>query len=310
MTLSHRLRVGAATSPFSFNDAAYSNFFTSGASPLDFDNSSVDTVSSFASGFGTNGGYSTFYDHSQSKQYDGYTSAGSDGIYAYDWSQGGNNYNNSADFYQVNLSNYTKLNSFPSGHYSRGVTVAYLGDGTAVFVVSFYASSYRFYFYQYPSGTLIGYLNQFSASSTGQNDPDVAGENDIVFSGTHILYLDPYYNPGYIFGYDLPANTSAINSSSTISTSARWTISSTSAFYSYGMAYTGDGVIYNKAGSTIATYDRLSGNGQVSGYSGTHTFVRNFNGTSGNNYGVGIDYKNRKLILGGVSNNTYHVYGE
>ena len=96
---SHHLRVGAATSPFNFNDAAYSGFFTSGASPMNFDNSSVDTVSSFASGFGTNGGISPFYDHSQSKQYDGQVQAGFDGLYAYDWSQGGNNYNNSCLLY-------------------------------------------------------------------------------------------------------------------------------------------------------------------------------------------------------------------
>ena len=71
------------------------------------------------------------------------------------------------------------------------------------------------------------------------------------------------------------------------------------------MAWTGDGIIHNYGGQGYAVYDRLSG----SGYSGTHTFVRNYNGLSGYNYGLAIDYKNRKLVLGGY-NETYHVYGE
>ena len=316
-------------SRFTFDDAAYSGFFTSGAAPLNFDNSSADRIGGNTGNYfvnaATHGGLSPFYDHSQSKIFVGFVNPNGsyEKLQYFSWSQGGNNYSGNAGFYGVSTTNATVLNSNPAGDFGRGLTVAYLQDGHPVIVRTTTNSNLRFHFYDYPTSSnsyqsnYLGYLNINQVSSTGQNDPytDTTGESEIVFTGTHILLLSyGSSNAGYIWGYDLPANTSAINSSSTISATAKWTKSVTAGHAFYGAAFTGDGIIYNYYGnnSVSAVYDRLSGNGQVSGFNGTHTFVRNYNysPSTTNNFGLGIDYRNRKLILGGYYNNEYHVFGE
>ena len=45
------------------------------------------------------------------------------------------------------------------------------------------------------------------------------------------------------------------------------------------------------------------------GFNGTSNEVRIYD-LYNNNYSVAIDYKNRKLVIGGYSNNRYQVYGE
>ena len=111
----------------------------------------------------------------------------------------------------------------------------------------------------------------------------------------------------YVYGYDIPSDTAAIvvqqQNNTTVSVTRRW---STSHDCQYGMVWSGDGV-YMSAGNSTQTcsYFRFSGTGT----SGTSTLVRSYSlGTT--NYSLAIDYKNRKLIMGGYGNNRYRVWGE
>lgn len=300
---------GVSGSPFTYDDAAYSNFFNNGGNdnPIDISNSSYHQVTSYASGYRNHEGLSPFYDHDQGKVFSGGNQTGYNSLLSMPWPQAGNTYIGYPEFYQVQNSTTTlstALNSLGTG---RGFTVAYLQDNTAVFVRTMTSGVDRLHFHYYPSGTYIGYLTMHEASSYGSNDPSNLGnQTDICFDGTHILLLDGN-NGGYVFGYDMPANAAAINSSSTIYTSRRWT-SSFSGHMIFGMVWTGDGIIYNYYGNGSAYYDRLSG----TGYSGTHTYVRNYEHYNNrtDNFGVAMDYKNRRLILGGWSASEMRLYGE
>ena len=300
----------AGASLFSYDDAAYSNFFNNGGNdtPINISNSSYHQVTSFASGYRNHGGLSPFYDHDQGKVFSGANQYSSyNDLLSMPWPEAGNTYIGYPSFYQVQSSVTvlsTALSSFGTG---RGCTVAYLQDDTAVFVRTMTQNVNYLHFHYYPSGTYIGYLKMHEASSSGQNDPSNLGnQNDICFDGTHILLLDSN-NSGYVFGYDMPANVAAINSSSTIYTSRRWT-SSYGGHMIFGMVWTGDGIIYNHYGNGSAKYDRLSG----TGYSGTHTYVRNYEHYNNrtDNFGVAMDYKNKILILGGWSNTEMRLYSE
>jgi|TARA_Y100000052_G_scaffold25665_1_gene29456 hypothetical protein len=300
----------AGGSPFTYDDAAYDNFFTKSKSAINISNSSYDDVTSYASGYNSPSGISPFYDHDQGKIFIHLNGFGtSDVLQAYTWPEAGNTYSGSASFYQVQGHSTTSLSTSPSTGSSRGLTIGYLQDDTAVFVRTMSSGVNRLHFHYYPSGTYIGYLTMFEAASYGSNDPkNIGAEQEICFDGTHILFMDEN-NSGYIFGYDMPANAAAINSSNTnkITTSRRWT-SNFAGGMIYGMVWTGDGVIYNDYGTGYAYYERLSG----TGYSGTHTSVRSyqFYGGTSSNFGVGMDYKNRKIILGGYQEAEMRVYGE
>ena len=296
MTLSHRLRVGASTSPFSFNDAAYSNFFTDGgnSNPIIISNSSNDDFSGTTSN--TPNSLQSFIDHSEDKIYTGWEYFSS-----YSWGNGGNNYSGNANFYQDNGSQviFNGWYSTPAGYgQMMGITIGYLGDNTAVFILG---SSYeKLYFFNYPSGNYIG--NQVISYGT-TNNPANAGDTEfrsVAFDGTHILAMNS--SGGTIYGYDMPASTSAI-SGNTISTSRKWTSSASGSLF-YGMAWGGDGVYIGT--STGAVYDRLSG----TGYNGSHTYVSGYNAIGGTGDGVAIDYKNRKLVIGGGFYHNRRVYGE
>ena len=303
----------AGAALFSYDDAAYSNFFNNGGNdnPIDISNSSYHQVTSYASGYRNHEGLSSFYDHDQGKVFSGgnqqgYSGTGYNNLLSMPWPQAGNTYVGYPEFYQVQNST-TLLSSAVTTGTGRGLTVGYLQDDTAVFVRTMSSGVNRLHFHYYPSGTYIGYLTMFEAASYGSNDPkNIGAQQDICFDGTRILFIDEN-NSGYVFGYDMPANAAAINSSSTIYTSRRWT-SSYSGHMIYGMVWTGDGIIYNHYGNGSAKYDRLSG----TGYSGTHTYVRNYEHYNNrtDNFGVAMDYKNRRLILGGWSASEMRLYGE
>ena len=304
---------GTSGSLFSYDDAAYSNFFNNGGNdnPIDISNSSYHQVTTFASGYSGHGGLSPFYDHDQGKVFSGASSNTSNygDLVSFVWPEAGNTYIGYPEFYQVQTTPTVMSTAMQTYGTARGFTVAYLQDDTAVFVRTTTSGVNRLHFHYYPSGTYIGYLTMFEASSYGSNDPKNFGnQTDICFDGTHILLLDSN-NSGYVFGYDMPANAAAINSSNTtkITTSRRWT-SSFGGHMIFGMVWTGDGIIYNHYGNGSAKYDRLSG----TGYSGTHTYVRNYEHYNNrtDNFGVTMDYKNRRLILGGWSNTEMRLYGE
>lgn len=279
-------------SSFPYDDAAYSGFFSSYASPINIDNSTYDEYSSATD---THNALDFMIDHSEDKLFGGYNTAS-----YYTWNNGGNTYSGSANFYATN-SAQTDL----AGHANsliaqngRGCTIGYLGDGTPVIIIS-NSSTNRFHFFNYPSGTFIGFKTVPTGTTNNPgNSNDMTG---LSWDGTRLLMANT--TDAAVFGYDLPSDTSGIDGTSIGDASRRWVLSHAC---HYGMAWTGDGVIIaNKDNNQNATYFTLSG----SGLSGTSTAVRSFSlGVA--NYSVAIDYKNRKLVMGGYSNNKMRVWGE
>jgi hypothetical protein len=278
---------------FPYDDAAYSGFFKSGASPINIDNSSYDEYNGTVSD--TQNALDFFIDHSQNKFFGGYDSAS-----YYTWNNGGNTYSGSANFYAVD-STQNNLNGHANssiGQNGRGCTIGYLGDGTPVIIIS-HTNNNRFYFFEYPNGNYIGFKT--APTGTTNNPSNTNDMTGLAWDGTRLLMMNGVN--AEVFGYNLPYNTSGIDGTSIGNASRRWVV--THACH-YGMAWTGDGLIISNAiSSQNATYFTLSG----SGLSGTSTAVRTFSlGVA--NYSVAIDYKNRKLVMGGYSNNRIRVWGE
>tara|TARA_S200000501_G_scaffold172956_1_gene162929 strand:+ start:684 stop:1697 length:1014 start_codon:yes stop_codon:yes gene_type:complete len=312
-----------AVSGGGLDDSAYSGFFTSGASPINVSSSSRDD---FSGGYGSNTGThdfsDAFFDHANQKIWG--DSGFNQGEGYYGWNNGGSTYSGNANFYTVN----TSKSSLGSGGGSRmgGCTVAYLGDNTPVLVLGDISGSYiRFYFWNYPTtasvaNTYIGYLNVTTGTT---NQPNYISCSGLCYSGTHLIMGTQTGNypsntlDRYLWGYDLPADTTAINSSSTISAVLRWT---TPHALQNGLVWGGGNRVY------LTSYDSglggSYGNGQYggvtqiiltdNGFSGTHSVVGSVGqyNQSGSTFGLGMDYKNRKLILGGHNIGTYGVYGE
>tara|TARA_B100000212_G_scaffold292296_1_gene234259 strand:- start:494 stop:1396 length:903 start_codon:yes stop_codon:yes gene_type:complete len=298
---SHRLRAAAASQ--GLDDSAYSGFFTTGASPISIVNTSVDFFQGYSGN--THNGKGVFYDHSEGKIFASWNTVSS-----YAWSNGGSTYSGNANLYQPSGSQTNLAGHSSSGIGSTGsdITVAYLGDNTPVFV-AVSASNARFYYFNYPSGTYIGYQDFTTGTTNNPNSVDTRG---VCYSGTHILTFNA--SDFAIFGYDLPANTASI-SSNTISTTRKWS-SGNNAVNGYGLVWIGNGVIQGYSNSYYpishfgATEMVLSG----SGYTGTHSqnawYYITSSGSGVANYSIGMDYKNRKLILGGYDNDRHAVYGE
>ena len=301
---------------FSFDDAAYSEFFTSGAyasSPINISNSSYDTfMGTSGSVNGPIGGISPFYDHDAQEIYSTVcTGVSSHNLTtgASGWSNGGSSYSGNANLYKISSTNI-RFAGHPSAGYAsdgRGLTVAYLQDNTAV-IISGHASSGKLFFYYYSNKNYIGYLT-LSSSNSGFGSGNET--SSLCFSGTHIIVASRD-NENYIYGYDLPANVSAINNGS-INHSLRWAKPSGSDFVTgYGAAWGGGNRIYlgqflyNSPDNTSAAQYLLSDNGN----NGTSTLVATYTGSFSSNRGCAIDYKNRKLVVGGRQSNEINVFGE
>ena len=308
---SHHLRAAGGGS--SLDDAAYSEFFTSGASPLNFQNSSYDVTSGTKNSVpnGVHNGSDVFFDHSAQKIWSG-LKLGSIGAGYYTWNNGGNTYADNANFYRIN-STHTNLSGYSDAqadnYDGKGLTIAYLQDNTPVIVtIGSNTSSKALHFFDYPDGTYIGYLN-ISISGTGQ-PPSSNFYGGICYSGTHLITQKR--NEQYLWGYELPTNKAAIDSSSTISAVLRWDLGS-SAYADHSIAWGGGNRVYIARNSTTAAVYQflLSDNG----FSGTSSMVRTY-GAEKTNYSVAIDYKNRELIVGGYwtdtanATNWHRVYGE
>tara|TARA_B100000945_G_scaffold201765_1_gene162253 strand:- start:963 stop:2018 length:1056 start_codon:yes stop_codon:yes gene_type:complete len=291
---------GSGGSGYSFNDAAYSNFFTNSSSPINCSTSNVQGWTG-PGGAGTNNNchntLDAFFDNDQGRIYGSY-----DTCHHWPWNNGGGTYSGSASWYQINGTR-TNLNGHSASGCSsnaRGITIAYLQDDTPVIVVT-HSSDRKMYYFNYPNGTYLGY----QAGSTGTNQPDSNYWSGVCFDGSRLLVTTRGgTNDRFVYAYDMPANTSAISSNS-ISTVAKWSISHVCM---YGMVWGGGDRIYitNKDSNQEVTQFQLSG----SGMSGTSTSVATYTLSGTTNYSLGMDYLNRKLIIGGYSNNKYRVYGE
>ena len=291
-------------------DPAYSGFFSNSASPLDFQNNTFDDANLPWSP-GENAGdinnahnsLDAFFDHSQSKIWASFDTAS-----YYTWNNGGSNYSGNGSFYTIDgvqQSITGHSSSFLAGS-GRGLTIAYLGDNTPVIVIG--NTNLGIYYFNYPDGTYIGKLN----CNLGGNNPSGSGSAGLAglcYDGTYLLAATQDEN--YVYGYDMPSNIAAINDGN-VSATRRWSI--TYPCY-YGMAWSGDGVyIGNENEKSKVSYYRLTGTGMT----GTSTLVRDYELTENdgmgwnpvNNFSVAIDYKNRKLIIGGFSNNKVRVFSE
>tara|TARA_B100001989_G_scaffold179960_1_gene130455 strand:- start:3169 stop:4125 length:957 start_codon:yes stop_codon:yes gene_type:complete len=285
-------------------DEAY-DFFISGGSSLDFDNSS------YSESTGSNVQQSTdfFIDHSQQKQWSSFTDVG-----YYNWNNGGSSYSGNADFYQFTPASPDRT-AFASQathgfqYEFRGITIAYLQDQTPVIVLGprYNSSSIRdrLWFLEYPTGNLIGYLN---LTTGGTGIPTSVGVQTgamltgLCYTGTHIIVMCT--NVQYFYGYELPANTAAINSSSTITNTLRWDAGGTN--HSHGLAFGGGNRIYvGHSDSTSSCFQYTLTN---NGTSGTATYQKTYS-LGSVNYSVAIDYKNKKLVLGGYSSSAQRVFG-
>ena len=315
---SHHLRAAGGSS---LDDSAYSGFFTSGASPINISYGNLTSNDVFSGGTagssgGTHAGHDVFFDHENQKIWaDPFNS---DPSY-YIWSNGSYTYSGNASFYTVNSSEI----NLPNGSSTmKGITVAYLGDNTPVIVAGESNGSYiRFYFWTHPLRNYLGYLNVTSGSTNQPNSKQCTG---LCYSGTHLIMgtqtssFPSATADRYLWGYDLPANTAAIDSSSTISAVLRWT---TPHALQNGLVWGGGNRVY------LTSYDSALGGSYGNGYYGNVTQIiltdNGFSGThsvvgsvgqyvipSTHNLGLGMDYKNRKLILGGRNYNAYAVFGE
>ena len=280
-------------SSFSFNDDEYDNFFTANKAPINISNSSYDQFygSNNAVG-GTHEGLGVFFDTSRSRIYAAYPTS----TY-YGWNNSSGTYAGNANYYALS-STRTNMNGTYGNNLGRDMTVAYLGDDTQVFVQSNNNGNNTLQFFN-SAGYHMGGL---TLTTGGTNQP-VSQDHSIAFSGTHLLLGVSSHD--YIYAYDLPADSSTINTNNTTS------ITPVAKYYhnnfgsiTYGMAWGGDNRVYICTSSGATQY-LLTDND----FSGTATSVASYT-WNGNNYSLGMDYKNRKLVLGGYSIVNYYVFGE
>ena len=275
-------------------DLAYDGFFSQNKSALDFSNSSYDYMSSSTY---THNSLDTFIDHNSSRLYGAYNTA-----HYYTWPNAGLAYSGFGGFYSVGTrSDFAGQGASFMGSTGRGITIAYLGDQTPVIVIGRSGGSNRLDFYSYPGTTHLGYRTvRIGTIGSGYNPGSSNDMSGLAFDGTNLLMMNRTQT--YMWAYPMPADTSGINDT-VIDTVAQWSMPTD---LQYGLAWTGDGVIMGKGGTASeVAYVRLSG----SGFTGTGTAIRSYS-MGVNNYSLAIDYKNRKLVVGGYSNNLYRVFSE
>ncbi len=291
---------GGVALPYA-NDLEYAGFFSTNANPINISNSSYDQGGTPFSAL------DYVFDNSRSKIYTGYDYPG-----FYGWSNAGSTYNNNASFYNA-TSTLSYFNSYSNVQYGRGCTIAYLQDGTSVFVTNTMSDA-KIHFWDIANNQYLGYLNLTQGTNAL---PSTVSMRGIAYSGTHLLINDASggissnsnYGSQKLYGYDLPANTAAINSSSSLSPSLIWSVPT--GVGSYGLAWGGGNRIYttylDNGGSTSTTMYQLQLTDN--GLNGTSSQVSTYTGYSGI-YGCGIDYYNRKLVIGGFNMSFFRIYGE
>lgn len=283
-----RRRAVAAGGGAPVYDLAYDGFFSQNKAPLDFSNGSYNNYNHATL---THETLDTFIDHNTGRLYGGYNTA-----HYYQWANAGLTYSGNADFYTVGTrSNFAGHGTSYMGSTGRGLTIAYLGDQTPVIVIS-RNSNRRMDFYSYPGTNHLGYMLVPSGTNYPGSSNDMSG---LAFDGTNLLMVNRAQS--FMWAFSMPANTSGI--SGNLTSVKRWSMPYP---VQYGMAWTGDGVIMGKIYDTSSVaYIRITDNG----FNGTSTEIRSYAMPS-TNYSLAIDYKNRKLLVGGYSNDRYRVYTE
>ena len=294
------LNAGGSALPYA-NDLEYAGFFSTNANPINISNSSYDQGGTPFTAL------DYVFDNSRSKVYTGYQYVGS-----YGWSNAGSTYNNNASFYN-NTAVFQYFNNYNQIQYGRGATIAYLQDGTSVFVTNTMDVA-RIHFWDISNTNYIGYLNLTQGTNAL---PSTVSMRGLAYTGTHLLLNDASgaissnsnYGNQKLYGYDLPANIAAINSTSYLSPSLIWSVPT--GVGSYGLAWGGGNRIYttyvDSGGGTDTTMYQLQLTDN--GLNGTSSQVSTYTGAN-NIYGCGIDYYNRKLVIGGFNMSQFRVYGE
>tara|TARA_R100000773_G_scaffold16325_1_gene14798 strand:- start:1393 stop:2412 length:1020 start_codon:yes stop_codon:yes gene_type:complete len=318
MTLSHRLRAAAGASSGGYDDSMYNNFFTSGASALDF-SSNTKTQAWMVSN--SNQLFrDAFYDSNLNRVWNlensttSYETAGYLPSYPAATKSIGSSISNTD--YKPSSTSYTYLTSYTSnsdtqymqaGPNSRNsVSIGFLQDNTPVvfyptFTSTLTPNKLRIYFWNYTTGARLGHMNlNLDGTNQVQSSMQSYGVNraKACFDGSGIILA--LENQQYAWKYDMPADTSALTpagstTSNTISAHTRWTLQNTIANDTKAIVWAGDGIIY------------IYGSPSVSGFS--HDIFSTGTGlsqTTSLNYsisntrllgGPAIDYKHRVLVF-------------
>ena len=318
---SHRLRAAAGNrSAFSFDDSAYGGFFTSGS----YLNNMVRDTNKSA---GTNAGTSkkadpvylnAFYDYKFNRIWvcnnlviNGNYSAGWVNKTFSTTAPRVNNSNVFSPYYELGATHgasvtYNALtdNSSSGNDYFvqntrySSILIAYLQDDTPVIVFCSGNTSGKIHFWTHTSTpSYIGYMTTAEPLSTGNSNVNMTY---VTFSGTQLLTVSNDAT-GYVWGFDLPANTSAINGGTLVAQS-RWVLNTNyrQVHLNTGIAFTGTGLMYptDLYGYRTLTFDDDGGYSSqyVGGANdGSVTDVTSYNISvyfGGNN----IDYKYRNFV--------------
>ena len=275
MILSHRLRAAASAG---LDDSAYSGFFTSGASPLDFNTTAI------ANGLVEPPYGNSFIDHNLNRAWMANSFATTGGYLSKTW---GSTVPTNINFYDCGTSSTTATTlphqSSDSSHSFCDMTIGYLQDFTAVLI---FCNSYqnRLFFYTYElSPSYLGYITVANTDGTTINP------QSICYDGSHILFLQSNIHDT-VFGIDMPASTLAINSTSnTVTTKNSKNINNSG---NAGMMWMGDGVIFSRTDDKLE-HIRFTGSGLTGGSTNYKSFPHytGFDAT-----GFGISYKWRQLV--------------
>jgi|TARA_Y100000052_G_scaffold24792_1_gene27686 hypothetical protein len=285
---------------FSYDDAAYDNFFSKGKAPINISNTSSDFT------YGTSSdvvsGINPFYDTSERKIWSEYNSAGYNGWSNSSFNYGGGGLGAPANYYKFSssftaLAGQSSASSDGLGAGARGLTIAFLQDDTPVIVIS---EGFTFYFFNYPAGTYIGYIG---ITYYQTNTPGGYNENNIAFDGTYLIYHDNFK----FYYYDMPANTSSINGGTinrTLMYSAYNVSSNTTT--QHGLVSGGGNILYVGTTQGATKFTLSAANGLYG--TATESTLYTHQG-SGSNMTLSMDYKNRKLVMRN-SGRDFTVFGE
>lgn len=207
------------------------------------------------------------------------------------------------NYYNIGVRNIFSVSQGPSG---RGVTIAYLGDETPVFVICL-ANFQALHFY-HTNGTYIG-SRDFSGTDVYDGSSYWNTEwTNVMYDGTGLL-LQTRADLNKVFHVTLPSNTSLSNG---CVQDYIWDKGTTLSNGGYGGAYLGVDtsgyrwIAFNESsGSSSGAIAKLT---PISGSSGTMTLPQT--SMSSANYSAMVDYKNRKLLFGAHNNNgVFYVFG-
>lgn len=326
---SHRLRAAAGNrSAFSFDDSAYGGFFTSGS----YLTNMVRDTNKYA---GTNAGTSkaanpvylnAFYDYKFNRIW--LSTLVINGNYSAGWvnktfsttAPRVNNSNVFSPYYELGATHGASvtynaltdnsssgLDYFVQNTSYASLTIAYLQDDTPVLVFCSANTSGKIHFWTHTSTpSYIGYMTTAEPLSSGNSNINMTY---VTFSGTQLLTVSGQAT-GYVYGFDLPANTSAINGGTLVAQS-RWVLNNnfSTTHFNYGIAFTGTGLMYPDASFTFQTITFDDDGGYSSQYVGGANDGSVTNGANYGNYfgSNNIDYKYRNFVH---PNTGTFVFGE